>query len=126
MNGNDRIHPLDAYTYCAERHTGGGIIGGCLAYYMCQAFGLIGSFIIDIIVLIVCMVLITERSALRGMQKAAKRSMNPQRKAMKSIGNTGNTVHRSGKNAAWIIKCPEYPSIHGLKKKAKKIKEKIG
>ena len=46
MNGNDRIHPLDAYTYCAERHTGGGIIGGCLAYYMCQAFGLIGSFII--------------------------------------------------------------------------------
>ena len=39
MNGNDRIHPLDAYTYCAERHTGGGIIGGCLAYYMCQAFG---------------------------------------------------------------------------------------
>ena len=73
MNGNDRIHPLDAYTYCAERHTGGGIIGGCLAYYMCQAFGLIGSFIIDIIVLIVCMVLITERSALRGMQKGGKK-----------------------------------------------------
>lgn len=72
MNGNDRIHPLDAYTYCAERHTGGGIIGGCLAYYMCQAFGLIGSFIIDIIVLIVCMVLITERSALRGMQRRQK------------------------------------------------------
>ena len=73
MNGNDRVHPLDAYTYCAERHTGGGIIGGCLAYYMCQAFGLIGSFIIDIIVLIVCMVLITERSALRGMQKGGKK-----------------------------------------------------
>lgn len=73
MNGNDRIHPLDAYTYCAERHTGGGIIGGCLAYYMCQAFGLIGSFIIDIIALIVCMVLITERSALRGMQKGGKK-----------------------------------------------------
>ena len=73
MNGNDQIHPLDAYTYCAERHTGGGIIGGCLAYYMCQAFGLIGSFIIDIIVLIVCMVLITERSALRGMQKGGKK-----------------------------------------------------
>ena len=73
MNGNDRIHPFDAYTYCAERHTGGGIIGGCLAYYMCQAFGLIGSFIIDIIVLIVCMVLITERSALRGMQKGGKK-----------------------------------------------------
>lgn len=89
MNGNDRIHPLDAYTYCAERHTGGGIIGGCLAYYMCQAFGLIGSFIIDIIVLIVCMVLITERSALRGMQKGGKRSMNPQRKAMKVSGIQG-------------------------------------
>ena len=31
------------------------------------------SFIIDIIVLIVCMVLITERSALRGMQKGGKK-----------------------------------------------------
>ena len=80
MNGNDRIHPLDAYTYCAERHTGGGIIGGCLAYYMCQAFGLIGSFIIDIIVLIVCMV--TDYRAFGiawNAKKAAKRSMNPQK-----------------------------------------------
>lgn len=73
MNGTDRLHPLAAYTYCAERHTGGGIVGGFVAYYMCQAFGMIGSYIIDIIVLIVCMVLITERSAFRGMQKGGKK-----------------------------------------------------
>ena len=73
MNGSERMHPLAAYTYCAERHTGGGIVGGFVAFYMCQAFGLIGSYIIDIIALIVCMVLITERSAFRGMQKGGQK-----------------------------------------------------
>ena len=61
------------YKFGRERQTVVANIVGCLSYYMCQAFGLIGSFIIDIIVLIVCMVLITERSALRGMQKGGKK-----------------------------------------------------
>lgn len=73
MHGSDPMRPLEAYTYCASRHTGGGIVGGFVAFYMCQAFGLIGSFIIDIIALIVCMVLITERSAFRGMQKGGQK-----------------------------------------------------
>ena len=68
--GARQMRPLEAYTYCADRHTGGGLFGGFLAYYLTKAFGLLGSYIIDIIVLIVCLVLITERSALRGMQKS--------------------------------------------------------
>lgn len=66
VNGNEVVKPLDAYTYSAEHRNGGGIIGGAIAYVIVQAFGVIGSYIIDVIVLIICLVLITEKSAFRG------------------------------------------------------------
>lgn len=73
LGGKELLKPSDAYAYCAQNHTGGGILGGFIGYYMVKAFGLIGSYIIDVIVLIVCMVLITERSALKGMQKGGQK-----------------------------------------------------
>ena len=69
ISSGEVLDPLQAFTYCADRKNGGGIIGGFLAFYLVKAFGFIGSYIIDIIVLIVCLVLITEKSALKGMQK---------------------------------------------------------
>ena len=69
ISSGEVLEPLQAFTYCADRKNGGGIIGGFLAFYLVKAFGFIGSYIIDIIVLIVCLVLITEKSALKGMQK---------------------------------------------------------
>lgn len=65
--------PMRAYTYSATQRAGGGIIGGSLACVMVKAFGVIGSYIIDFIVLIICLVLITERSALKGMQKGGQK-----------------------------------------------------
>ena len=72
-NGNEAVKPADAYTYSAEHKNGGGIIGGAVAYVVVQAFGVIGSYIIDVIVLIVCLVLITEKSALKGMKKGSRK-----------------------------------------------------
>lgn len=71
--GKEMQAPLDAYTYSADRHAGGGILGGTIAFYMVKAFGIMGSYIIDIIVLIVSMVLITEKSALKGMKKGGQK-----------------------------------------------------
>lgn len=65
--------PFKAYTYSAAERAGGGIIGGALASVMVKAFGLIGAYIIDFIVLIICLVLITEKSALKGMQKGGQK-----------------------------------------------------
>ena len=65
--------PLEAYNYSAENKFGGGIIGGFLAYYISMAFGVVGTYIIDIIVLIVCMVLITEKSAIQGFKDGGKK-----------------------------------------------------
>ena len=71
--GSEMMRPLASYVYCADRHAGGGIVGGAIAFYMTKAFGVIGSYIIDIIALIVCLVLITERSAFKSMQKGGQK-----------------------------------------------------
>lgn len=73
ISSGEVLDPLQAFTYCADRKNGGGIIGGFLAFYLVKAFGFIGSYIIDIIVLIVCLVLITEKSALKSMQKGGQK-----------------------------------------------------
>lgn len=65
--------PKEAFLYSSSRKAGGGIVGGCLAYILVPAFGIIGAYIIDIIVLIITMVLITERSALKGVQKGSRK-----------------------------------------------------
>ena len=72
-SGREYYEPMKAYTYSATERAGGGIVGGALAYVMVKAFGVIGSYIIDFIVLIICLVLITEHSALKGMQKGGQK-----------------------------------------------------
>ncbi len=65
--------PIEAFSYSMEKKNGGGLIGGGLAYLISNAFGVIGAYIIDIIVLIISLVLITERSAMRGVQKGSRK-----------------------------------------------------
>ena len=72
-SSSEYYEPMKAYTYSATERAGGGIVGGALASVMVKAFGVIGSYIIDFIVLIICLVLITERSALKGMQKGGQK-----------------------------------------------------
>lgn len=73
VRGDDVVTPLEAYSYSFESRFGGGVVGGLLAWLMCPGFGLVGSYVIDVIVLIISLVLITERSALRGMQKSGQK-----------------------------------------------------
>lgn len=64
---------MEAYYYSYETKFGGGLLGGFLAHLLYPAFGMIGAYVIDIVVLIISLVLITERSALKGMQKGGKK-----------------------------------------------------
>ncbi|MBQ3558340.1 MAG: DNA translocase FtsK [Agathobacter sp.] len=72
-SGETIITPMESYAYSAEHKFGGGIIGGFLAYYISQAFGVAGTYIIDIIALIVCLVLITEKSAIQGFKDGGQK-----------------------------------------------------
>lgn len=73
VHGNEVQTAPEAYRYSYENRFGGGFIGGLLTWLICPNFGLIGSYVIDAIVLIISLVLITERSALRGVQKGSKK-----------------------------------------------------
>ncbi len=74
ITSDDTIRtPIEAYLYSAESKFGGGIVGGILSYYISMAFGVVGTYIIDIIALIVCMVLITEKSAIQGFKDGGKK-----------------------------------------------------
>lgn len=73
LNGSDVSKPGEAFSYSFKNHVGGGLVGGLLANLFCPNFGLVGSYVIDIIVLIISLVLITEKSALLGMQKGGKK-----------------------------------------------------
>ena len=73
LNGAAAPGPLAVYEYCYANKVGGGIIGGTLAWLIAPNFGLVGAYVINVVVLIICLVLITERSALRGVQKGSQK-----------------------------------------------------
>lgn len=72
-HGADTQLALQAYKTSFKTKSGGGLIGGFLAHMLCSGFGLVGAYVIAIIILIISLVLITERSAFRGMQKSGKK-----------------------------------------------------
>ena len=63
---------FEAFHSSMDTKGGGGFIGGALERLLYPNFGAVGTYVIDIIVLIISLVLITERSALRGLQKGGK------------------------------------------------------
>lgn len=73
MGETEGTTAIDAYHYSYEHKFGGGFLGGLFAGLMRPNFGLAGSYVIDIIILIITLVLITERSALKGVQKGGKK-----------------------------------------------------
>ena len=73
INGAKVLGPVETYKACYTNKIGGGLIGGLLTWIFCPNFGLIGAYVIDVVVLIVSIVLITERSALRGVQKGSRK-----------------------------------------------------
>lgn len=63
----------NAYTYSSDYKAGGGAIGGFFVWLCVPNFGTFGSFVIDIVVMIISLVLITERSAILGVKRGSKK-----------------------------------------------------
>ncbi len=76
---------LGIYQYCADHKTGGGLLGGVIAEFLLNAFGSIGAYLVLLGVLVICLVIVTERSFVRGMSKGSKRVYESARKDMVRI-----------------------------------------
>ncbi len=62
-----------SFSYAVKHKNGGGALGGLLAWLLCPALGKLGTYVVDIIVLIISMVLLTERSFLGGVKKGSRK-----------------------------------------------------
>ena len=62
-----------SFQYAVEHKSGGGALGGILAFVLCPAIGKIGTYVLDIIALIISLVLLTERSFLNGVKKGSRK-----------------------------------------------------
>ena len=65
---------LSYYDTSALHKQGGGIIGGLFSKMLCHLVGVIGAYVIVIILSIVCLVIITEKSFLRGVKKGSEKA----------------------------------------------------
>lgn len=63
----------EIYSMSAAQKNGGGVLGGCLCQVLCPAVGAIGTGIVLAIFSIICIVLITQKSFMRGVQKQSTR-----------------------------------------------------
>ncbi len=64
---------VDFYTYSAEDKSGGGILGGSLAYLLYHYFSMVGTILVMLVLSIICVVIITERSFLGGVKKGSRK-----------------------------------------------------
>lgn len=64
---------LRYYTYSKEYKKAGGFFGGALVKLLCPYLGTIGAYVVFIVLLIICMVLITERSFFKGLKKGGEK-----------------------------------------------------
>lgn len=62
----------DYYTLCSDYQTGGGVIGGAICISTTSAFGMVGAYVIIILVLLVSLIIITQRSFFGFMEKIGR------------------------------------------------------
>ena len=60
------------YRFSADGHHGGGVIGGFFGHGMHSLLGMAGTIIVMLVLIIVCVVLVTERSFVSGVKKSSK------------------------------------------------------
>lgn len=70
--GSQTIGAIETFRSCYAEKNGGGLFGGFFAGLFVKGFGLIGAYVIAVVLLIICLILITERSAFRKMKESSR------------------------------------------------------
>ncbi|MBE5938815.1 MAG: DNA translocase FtsK [Lachnospiraceae bacterium] len=97
------------YLSCGKGKNGGGLFGGMVAWALYSLIGRIGAFIVDILLIIILIVVITERSFVNGIKKGSKK-----------VYDTASTeVTRMKENAAERAEEREYNANRRINKKVR-------
>ncbi len=63
----------EIYKRCSEHHNGGGILAGSLAYLSCNSLGMVGTVLAILVLAIICLVVVTDKSFIGGVAKQGRR-----------------------------------------------------
>ncbi|MCH5258298.1 MAG: DNA translocase FtsK [Lachnospiraceae bacterium] len=63
----------EIYVRCSENHNGGGIIAGSLVYLSYKYLEMVGTVLLILVVGIICMVIVTEKSFIGGVKRQGRR-----------------------------------------------------
>lgn len=77
------------YFYCGENKVGGGFFAALLVNALCGTVGIVGAYVLLIILIIVSAVLITERSFIGGVKKGSKKVYQTAREDVSRIRESG-------------------------------------
>ena len=73
ISGGGGFSVKKSFLYAAGHKSGGGALGGLLASALCPAIGKVGTYVVDVITLIISMVLLTERSFFGEVKKGGRK-----------------------------------------------------
>ncbi len=63
----------EIYGRCKDGKNGGGILGGAIAYCLVHFLGKIGTILLSIVALIICFIILTDKSFIQGVSKQGKK-----------------------------------------------------
>lgn len=87
------------YRLCAEKKTGGGAVGGAIASLFCMTVGIYGAYIVTIAVILVTMVVITNKSLINGVKNQSRRMYDNARDDFEKMKvNSANRLARKEQN----------------------------
>ena len=64
---------MEYYRQASVGKEAGGLLGGAMITFLCPAIGIAGTYIVLILLMIVCIILITEKSLLKPLGQKSKR-----------------------------------------------------
>lgn len=63
----------EIYQNCSEGRKGGGVLSGSLAYLLYHFLDMLGAVLVVLVLMVICLVLLTERSLISGMKSGSRR-----------------------------------------------------
>ena len=74
ITGNRAFEPIgEAYDYCALYHNGAGLVGAAMFALLSGAFGVVGSYLVLLALLIISVVIISEKSFVKEVKRGGKK-----------------------------------------------------
>ncbi len=73
IHGLEKYNIVEIYKHCSEKHTGGGALFGSLAYLLLHFLDTIGTVLVVLIVCLISVILLTEKSFVKGVKNGSKR-----------------------------------------------------